>query len=104
MYIDETGIDTQVYRRYARSNRGVRVKTAISGKRQQRIGLVAAQCQNKLLAPYTYSGTMKSPLFEQWIQEHLLQQLPQDSVLIMDNAPFHKKKYYTKSLLTLLIR
>jgi len=35
---------------------------------------------------------MKSPLFEQWIQEQLLKQLPQGSVLIMDNASFHKKE------------
>ena len=35
---------------------------------------------------------MKGPLFEQWIQEQLLKQLPQGSVLVMDNAPFHKKE------------
>ena len=92
VYIDETGIDTQIYRRYARSKRGQRVKMALSGKRQPRIGLVAAQCHGKLLAPYTYSGTMKGALFEQWMQEHLLKQLPEGSVLVMDNAPFHKKE------------
>ena len=35
---------------------------------------------------------MKGPLFEQWIQQQLLKQLPQGSVLVMDNAPFHKKE------------
>ena len=43
VYIDETGIQTQMYRQYARSKRGKRVNIHISGKRHARIGVVAAQ-------------------------------------------------------------
>ena len=58
VYIDETGIHTQMYRHYARSKRGKRVNIRISGKRHARIGLVAEQCAGKLTAPDTYDGTM----------------------------------------------
>ena len=78
MYIDETGLQTQMYRQYVRSKREKRVNIRISGKRHARIGLVAAQCESALLAPRTYSGTMKASVFEDWFEEELLKKLPKD--------------------------
>ena len=92
VYIDETGLQTQMYRQYARSKRGKRVNIRISGKRHARIGLVAAQCESALLAPHTYSGTMKASVFE----EELLKKLQKDHLIIMDNAAFHKKEVLYK--------
>ncbi len=48
--MDETGIQTQIYRKYAQRKRGKRVNIRISGKRHARIGLVAAQREGALLA------------------------------------------------------
>ena len=45
-----------------------------------------------MLAPHTYSGTMKASVFEDWFEEELLKKLPKDHVIIMDNAAFHKKE------------
>ena len=81
-----------MYRQYVRSKRGKRVNIRISGKRHARIGLVAAQRESTLLAPHTYSETMKASLFEKWFEEELLKKLPKDHVIIMDNAAFHKKE------------
>ena len=81
-----------MYRQYARSKRGKRVNIRISGKRHARIGLVAAQCEGALLAPHTYSGTMKASVFEDWFENKLLSWLPKGHVIIMDNAAFHKKE------------
>ena len=81
-----------MYRQYARSKRGKRVNIRISGKRHARIGLVAAQCEGALLAPHTYSGTMKASVFEDWFENKLLTCLPKGHVIIMDNAAFHKKE------------
>ena len=90
VYINETGLQTQMYRQYAR---GKRVNIRISGKRHARIGLVAAQCEGALLAPHTYSETMKASLFEKWFEDKLLNCLPKGHVIIMDNAAFHKKRF-----------
>ena len=79
-------------RQYAHSKRGKRVNIRISGKRHARIGLVAAQREGALLAPHTYSGTMKASLFEKWFEDELLKKLPKEHVIIMDNAAFHKKE------------
>ena len=92
MYIDETGIQTQMYRQYARSKRGKRVNIRISGKHHARIGLVAAQRESALLAPHTYSRTMNASVFEDWFENKLLSYLPKGHVIIMDNAAFHKKE------------
>ena len=92
MYIDETGLQTQMYRQYASSKRGKQVNIRISGKRHARIGLVAAQREGALFASHTYSGTMKASVFEDWFEEELLKKLPKDHVIIMDNAAFHKKE------------
>ena len=81
-----------MYRQYARSKRGKRVNIRISGKRHARIGLVAAQRESALLAPHTYSGTMKASVFEDWFENKLLSCLPKGHVIIMDNAAFHKKE------------
>ena len=97
MYIDETDIQTQMYRQYARSKRGMRVNIRISGKRHARIGLVAAQREGALLASHTYSGTMKASLFEKWFENKLLSCLPKGHVIIMANAAFHKKESCIKS-------
>ena len=45
-----------------------------------------------MLAPHTYSGTMKASVFEEWFEDKLLNCLPKGHVIIMDNAAFHKKE------------
>lgn len=38
----------------------------------------------------SYSGTMDSHLFEAWFERVLLPELTQPSVIVMDNAHFHR--------------
>ena len=61
VYIDETGIQTQMYRKYAHSKRGKRVNIRISGKRHARIGLIAAQCEGALIAHSSTAERWKCP-------------------------------------------
>ena len=90
VYLDETGFDTFYYRPYAYALRGETVKAQISGKRYERISLVAARTGKKLIAPMVYQGTMNSSLFEAWFEHFLLHELKEPSVIIMDNARFHR--------------
>ena len=89
--MDETGIDTCLHREYARSKRGTSVISAVSGKKFKRIGIVAAQMNKRIIAPMHYDGTMDSHLFELWFVNKLLPALPEDSVIVLDNASFHRK-------------
>ena len=75
-YIDETDLQAQMYRQYARSKRGKRVNISINGKGHAQIKLVAALCAGKLIAPYTNDGTINGVLFERWFEKTLLKNLP----------------------------
>ena len=89
--MDETGIDTCLYREYARSKRGKPVIGFVSGRKFKRVGIVAAQMGKEILAPLSYDGAMDSKLFETWFEKCLLPALPEKSVIVMDNASFHRK-------------
>jgi transposase len=89
--VDETGIDTFIYREYGRSKRGEPVIGSISGRKFKRVGIVAAQMGKAILAPLSYDGVMDSKLFETWFEKCLLTVLPEESVIVMDNASFHRK-------------
>ncbi len=39
---------------------------------------------------------MKVSMFEKWFEDELLKDLPKEHVIIMDNAPFHKKEFLYK--------
>ena len=39
----------------------------------------------------TYDGTTDSSLFEQWFEQRLLPVIPKYSIIILDNATFHRK-------------
>ena len=90
VYLDETGLDTYLFRPYARSLKGQIVKAQISGKKYKRLSLVATQIGNQLIAPMTYQNTMTSAFFEEWFEQWLLPELTQKSVIILDNARFHR--------------
>ena len=91
-YIDETGIDSYLCREYARAPRGKLVYGEFQGRKFQRCSIVAAKVGDEIIAPLRYSGTMNSELFESWFVEQLIPALPQDVVIVMDNASFHRKK------------
>ena len=92
VYVDESGFDSYYCREYARSPRGERVHSFIMGRKFKRTSIVAGKIGNKIVAPFQYSGTMYGELFEYWFEEHLIAELPEDAVIIMDNASFHRKK------------
>ena len=89
--MDETGIDSYLYREYAYSLKGEPVYESVSGRRYKRTGLVAAQLHGEVVAPLQYDGTMDSALFEFWFEHCLMRELPPSSVIVMDNAAFHRK-------------
>ena len=72
--------------------RGVKVYGKIQGKKYERLNIVAAKCGGMILARYEYKCSMNSRLFELWFVEVLLKCLPCGSVIVLDNASWHRKK------------
>lgn len=91
-YVDETGIDTYLYREYGYAPMGELVCAQIPGRKYARTGIVAAKLGDKILVPGQYNGTMNPKLFEDWFENVLFPELPKGTVIVMDNASFHRKK------------
>ena len=91
-YIDETGIDTYLFREHGYAPKGQKICAKISGKKYKRVGIVAAKMGEKIVAPMEYAGTMDSVLFESWFEKCFLPVIKKGTVIVMDNASFHRKK------------
>jgi len=90
-YIDECGVNQYLYREYGYAPKGEPVFGDIRGSAYERINIVAAKCCNRIIEPLTYNVTTNSALFEYWFEFRLLPAVPKGSVLVMDNATFHRK-------------
>ena len=64
------------------------------GKRGKRENLVAGRRKKSknLIAPMLFRGSLNAEGFEGWLRKYLLPSLTIASVLIMDNAPIHRKR------------
>lgn len=90
-YVDETGLDKYFYREYAYAPKGQAIYSKISGRKFERTNIVAAQIGKNIVAPMQYKGTTDSILFEYWFEHRLLPCLTKDTVIVMDNAAFHRE-------------
>ena len=92
VYIDESGINEYLHRQYGRALSGEKVYGAVSGNRYHRESFIAAQNQAKILAPFCYTGTCNTSLFNVWLEKICIPELKKGQVVILDNASFHKSK------------
>ena len=92
VYVDEIGIDQYLYREYARAPIGQKGYAQISGKKFKRTNIVAGICEGQWVAPMQYNGTTDSILFECWFEKCLMKEVASGSIIILDNATFHRKR------------
>ncbi len=93
VYIDESGFEEIQACIYAWSKKGKKVYGDRQGKRGIRENLVAGRRKGKkdFIAPMVFTGSLNAEGFEGWLRVYLLPSLSIPSVLIMDNAPIHRK-------------
>ncbi len=71
----------------------IQVSGAVLGMRYARESFIAAKNQSRILAPFCYTGTCDTKLFNLWLKDFLIPELKPGQVVIMDNATFHKSQY-----------
>ena len=91
VYVDETGFDEFYYRTHAYSKKGNAAVGKVRGRTMPRTNLVAGLCSGKIVAPLFYKQSTKYQLFEEWFENSLLTNIPRKSIIILDNAAFHRK-------------
>jgi transposase len=92
VYIDETGFDDYYARQYGYSKRGQRIIGKIYGRKIYRTNLVAGLANGKIIAPKLYHKNTSYLLFEDWFKKELLPRIKKKSIIVLDNATFHRKK------------
>ena len=92
VFVDESGLNRYYRRQYARAKRGVRVHDTKSGKRDERTNIIAGLCEGKHLAVQCYAHSTTARFFEDWFEFELIPLLPENTLVIMDNASFHRKQ------------
>ena len=90
VYIDESGFEPAVSRRYAYAQKGTRVYGLTSGHRRPRTSLLAARIGTRFAAPILFEGSCDTAVFNWWLETQLCSLLNDTQVVVMDNAPFHK--------------
>lgn len=95
VFVDESGLNREYRRIYARAKRGVKVHEKKSGKKYKRTniiaGLVYGESSEKHIAVQCYERSTKADFFEDWFEFELIPLLPENALVIMDNASFHRK-------------
>ncbi len=59
-------------------------------RREGRVNMIAALCNQNLIAPFTVEGACNRTVFETWLETCLVPVLEAGQVVVMDNATFHK--------------
>ena len=87
--MDESGVDPCLVRERGRAPRGTKVDDVKRGRKFQRTNVVAAKIGRNMVASRCYSQNRTSHLFVEWFHKTLIQCIPKDTTVMMDNASSH---------------
>jgi transposase len=91
VFVDETGVTTDLLRRYARSPRGTRIGDHTRCGHWQTHSVIAALRSTELTASAVFDGPVDTPTFEAYVTQVLVPTLRPGDVVILDNLAPHKQ-------------
>ena len=89
--MDESGVTTDLLRRYARSPRGTRTTDHTPCSHWQTHTVVAALRRRELTAPAVFDGPIDSATFRAYVEQVLVPTLRPGDVVVLDNLAAHKQ-------------
>lgn len=93
IYIDESGFEAYAVRQYGWAAMGEKVYGERHGNRRPRTSFLAARMPDgTLAATQLWEGTCNTVIFNDWVRDLLCPLLNGISVVVMDNAAFHKSE------------
>lgn len=87
--LDESGFNTNLTRRYARSKRGRRVVGRVPKNTGKNITLICAMSSTTTLAALVIEGAVNKVVFETYVRDVLCPALRAGQVVVMDNLSSH---------------
>ena len=91
IFVDETGVTTDLLRLYARSPRGTRATDHTPCSHWQTHTIVAALRPTELTATAVFDGPMDSVTFRAYVEQVLVPTLRPGDVVVLDNLVLHKQ-------------
>lgn len=96
VFIDETGLNTKMARRYGRCPVGQRCTSAIPHGHWQTSTFIAALRHEGVEAPFLIEGAVDADVFTAYLEHVLCPQLREGDTVILDNLSTHKIKNVEK--------
>ena len=91
IYLDESGFADDMPRRNGYAPIGTRCVGKHNWHARGRINVIGAFLVSCLLTASLFTGAINANTFYAWVAQDLLPQLPSNSVVVMNNAAFHKR-------------
>ncbi len=88
--LDESGFAHDMPRTHGYATRGNRCFGTHDWGAKGRTNVIGALLSGVLLTVSLFTTTINTEIFNQWVAADLLPKLPANSVIILDNASFHK--------------
>ena len=90
VFLDESGVTTEMTRRYGRALRGERVREATPASHWRTLSLLGAMTREGLLATMTIDSPTDGAVFLSYLDQVLCPRLQAGQVVVMDNLSAHK--------------
>jgi transposase len=89
-FVDESGANLAMTRRYGRAAAGARVVDAVPSDHGGHHTLVAAVGLDGVSAPWVVEGAVNGDIFRLWVAEVLCPTLVEGDIVLWDNLPAHQ--------------
>lgn len=98
VYVDESGFAHDMPRTHGYSTKGKRCYGVQDWGAKGRTNVIGALVGGVLLTLGLFQTTVNTLVFTAWVEQDLIPKLPPSSVVIMDNASFHKGERLQQAL------
>jgi len=98
--LDESGFAHDMPRTHGYARKGQRCFGGHDWGAKGRINVIGALLGSVLLTVSLFQTTVNTAVFNAWMIQDLLPKLPKNSVVVMDNATFHKSQDMLNALQT----
>ena len=97
-FVDETGVNIAMTRRYARAPKGERVHAATPVNIGKNVTVLGALSRTGIIAAMTIEGSTDTHVFLTFVQDILAPALRPGQIVIMDNLSSHKVEGVKESI------
>ena len=98
VFIDESGFAHDMPRLHGYASKGSRCFGTHDWGAKGRTNVIGALLLGTLLTVSMFQANVNTEIFTEWVEKDLIPKLPLQSIVIMDNASFHKGHLMKKAI------